>query len=223
MKVESDTEAKEKSIVVIMDRGMNKDECRAVCTSPLIPLREKLFFRMIYETTTRPREVLEARIELWNRNTGEITFPKTKSKYNRWTKKFISGSPKTMKLTSNTNEMLRHYIGNRKKGHIFINEKTGKRLTLRHFEKEIDKWARLLNVQKLQSIKPSGKEYHLVTLMALREAGERHYDLNGGDPDVSAKASGHSKETKARYYKKVSYEEAQESYAKHHPAFVDGW
>jgi hypothetical protein len=27
---------------------------------------EKLFFRMIYETTTRPREVLEARIELWN-------------------------------------------------------------------------------------------------------------------------------------------------------------
>jgi len=51
---------------------MNKDECRAMCTSPQIPLREKLFFRMIYET--RPGEVLEARIELWNRNTGEITF-----------------------------------------------------------------------------------------------------------------------------------------------------
>jgi hypothetical protein len=33
---------------------------------------KKLFFRMIYET--RPREVLESRIELWNRNTGEITF-----------------------------------------------------------------------------------------------------------------------------------------------------
>ncbi len=33
----------------------------------------------------------------------------------------------------------------------------------------------------------------------------------------------HSKETKARYYKKVSYEEAQESYAKHHPAFVEEW
>jgi hypothetical protein len=26
---------------------------------------------------------------------------------------------------------------------------------------------------------------------------------SGGDPDVSAKAAGHSKETKARYYKKV--------------------
>jgi hypothetical protein len=84
--------------------------------------------------------------------------------------------------------MLRHYVGNRKKGHIFINERTGKRLTMRHFEKMIDKWARLLNIQKLQSIKPSGREYHLIILMGLREAGERHHDLDGGDPDVSAKA-----------------------------------
>ena len=50
-----------------------------MCTSPQIPLREKLFFRMIYETTTRPREVLESRIELWNRNTGEITFPRPRA------------------------------------------------------------------------------------------------------------------------------------------------
>jgi len=136
-----------------------------MCTSPQIPLREKLFFRMIYETTTRPREVLESRIELWNRNTGEITFPKTKGKYNRWTRRHIPGAPKTMKLTGNTSEMLRHYVGNRKKGHIFINGRTGKRLTLRHFEKMIDKWARLLNIQRRQSIKPSGREYHLITLM----------------------------------------------------------
>ena len=59
---------------------------------------------------------------------------------------------------------------------------------LRHFEKMIDKWARLLNIQKLQSIKSSGREYHLITLMGLREVGERHHDFNGGDPDVSAKA-----------------------------------
>lgn len=42
----------------------------------------------------------------------------------------------------------------------------------------------LLNIQKLQSI-PKRQKYRLVTLMALREAGERHHDLNGGDPDVS--------------------------------------
>ena len=144
--------------VIILDRGMNKDECRAMCTSPQIPLREKLFFRMIYETTTRPIEVLESRIELWNRNTGEITFPKTKGKYNRWTRRHM---PKTMKLTGNTSAA--PLCG--KKGHIFINQRTGKRLTLRHFEKMIDKWARLLNIQRRQSIKPSGREYHLITLM----------------------------------------------------------
>jgi hypothetical protein len=62
------------------------------------------------------------------------------------------------------------------KGHIFINGRTGKRLTLRHFEKMIVKWAGLLNILKLQSIKPCGREYHLITLMGLREAGERHHD-----------------------------------------------
>jgi hypothetical protein len=57
---------------------------------------------MIYDTTTRPGEVLESRIELWNRNTCEITFPKTKGKYNCWTRRQIPGAPKTMKLTGNT-------------------------------------------------------------------------------------------------------------------------
>jgi hypothetical protein len=46
---------------------------------------------------------------------------------------------------------------------------------------------------------------------------------SGGDPEVSAKAAGHSKETKAKYYKKESYEEAQESFRRHYPAFVEGW
>ena len=45
---------------------------------------------------------------------------------------------------------------------------------------------------------------------------------SGGDPDVSAKAAGHSKETKAKYYKKVSCEEAQEAFGRHHTAFVEG-
>ena len=45
---------------------------------------------------------------------------------------------------------------------------------------------------------------------------------SGGDPDVSAKAAGHSKETKERYYKKVSLEETQESFGRYHPAFVEG-
>jgi hypothetical protein len=85
--------------VIILDCGLNRDECKAMCTSTQIPLREKLFFRMVYETTTRPREVLEVRIELWNRTTCEITFPIPKSRYNRWTRRHIPGAPRTMKLT----------------------------------------------------------------------------------------------------------------------------
>jgi hypothetical protein len=66
-----------------------------------------------------------------------------------------------MKLTGNTSAAALC----EEKGHIFINGRTGKRLTQRHFEKLIDKWARLLNIQRRQSIKPSGREYHLITLM----------------------------------------------------------
>jgi ABC-type sulfate transport system substrate-binding protein len=40
---------------------------------------------------------------------------------------------------------------------------------------------------------------------------------------IAAKAAGHSKETKAGYYKKVSYEEMQESFEGYHPAFVERW
>ena len=48
----------------------------------------------------------------------------------------------------------------------------------------------------------------------------RGHDIDGGNPYVSAKGAGHSKETKARYYKKVSYEEAQESYARQNPLLL---
>jgi len=41
--------------------------------------------------------------------------------------------------------------------------------------------------------------------------------------DVSAKAAGHSKKTKERYYKKVSFEEMQESFGRYYLAFVEGW
>ncbi len=90
---------------VLIDRGMNLAECRAICTSPQIPLREKLFFRIIYETTFRPFEVQHLRIEDWNRATGEITARVTKVKYNPRTKAKIS-LPRSMKLTDNTNETL---------------------------------------------------------------------------------------------------------------------
>jgi hypothetical protein len=43
---------------------------------------------------------------------------------------------------------------------------------MRSFVEKEYKWAELLNIQKLQSIKPTCKEYQYMTLKALREAGK---------------------------------------------------
>lgn len=206
---------------ILLDRGMNLAECKAICTSTIIPLREKLFYRIVYEATFRPFEVQHLRIEDWNRDTREITARKVKVKYNPKTKAKIS-LPRSMKLTENTNEMLRTFISNRKKGYIFQGEKDGP-LSLWLFERSLNKYACLLSIQQDKQITPTGRVYHLVTLMALREAAERHHDQDGGDPAISAKAAGHTMLIKSRYYKKGSFEEAQESFEKHHPAFKGKW
>ena len=65
-------------------------------------------------------------------------------------------------------------------------------------------------MQKVTHITPTGKTYHLVTLKALREAGERHMDLRGADRDVTARGSQHSALVKEKHYKKSGCEEFQE-------------
>ncbi len=59
---------------------MNLDECKAICTSPQIPVREKLFFRIIYETQLRPFEALNLLIENWDREQQLITAVRVKQK-----------------------------------------------------------------------------------------------------------------------------------------------
>lgn len=206
----------------LLGRGMHKDECKAICTSPMIPLEPRLFFRMIYELTFRPFEVQHLLIENWNRETGEVTAKRVKVKYNPKSKTKTS-SPRSMVLTPNTNEMLRAYVSQRKKGFIFESEVKGKPLTLRYFEQQIDKYARLLSIQKDRAKAPKGRVYRLVTLMAMREAGERHHDQEGGDDAISAKAAGHTMTVKNKFYKQGSFEEAQKSFKMHHPAFTEGW
>ncbi|MDG6921006.1 MAG: hypothetical protein JRN59_05700 [Nitrososphaerota archaeon] len=206
---------------LLLDRGMTVEECRAVCTCPDIPLVPRAFFRVIYETTFRPFEVLNLLIENWNKGTGELTAVTTKKKYNPKTDQSVM-LPRSMCVIQATNEMLRHVVGNRKKGLVFLNPKSGRQFTLRHFEKVLDHHATLLNVQREKAVTPTGRVYRLVSCMALREAGERHHDQAGGDADTSARAAGHS-EVKARHYKKVGFEEAQESYRRFHPAFTQKW
>ncbi|MCJ7618025.1 MAG: hypothetical protein MUO43_15960 [Desulfobacterales bacterium] len=50
----------------LLDRGMNLEECRAICPPSEIPVREKLFFRTIYETQLRPFKGLNLLFENWD-------------------------------------------------------------------------------------------------------------------------------------------------------------
>jgi integrase len=182
--------------------------------------RERAFFRAVYETFYRANELLQCNIEDYNKKTGELIALHTKNKYNPKTKQYIKSAPKDMILSNSTQILFKRIIGNRKKGPIFINKK-GERLTKTYFQVVINEIATSIGIQKVTHVTETGKEYHLVTLKALREAGERHCDLAGADSEVTARASQHSAMIKEKHYKKTGWDEVQEQVKKYHPAFKE--
>ena len=213
----------------LLNRGMTVDECRIMCTHHGIDLREKLFFRIIYETQLRPFEVLNLLVEQWDRKQGFVTALKVKQKTkprkgDHRAKDRLPSTPKTRAITPSTNEMLREYMSNRKKGHVFVNE-NGEMLSLEWFNQEISRYAKLLGIQKIKKYYVDGRTLKLVTCMALREAGERHHDNAGGSRKLSAVAADHTMHVKEKHYEKVGedIEQITQSYQEHHPAWVEGW
>jgi integrase len=213
----------------LLNRGMTVEECKIMCTHYSIDLREKIFFRIIYETELRPFEVLNLLVEQWDRKQGFVTALKVKQKTkpqkgDHHAKDWLPSTPKTRAITPSTNEMLREYVSNRKKGHIFINEKE-KMLSLEWFNQEISRYAKLLGIQKIVKYYVDGRTLKLVTCMALREAGERHHDNAGGSRKLSAVAADHTMQVKEKHYEKVGedIEQITQSYQKNHPAWVEGW
>ncbi len=94
------------------------------------------------KTQLRPFEVLNLKIEDWDRNQHLITAVRVKQKTkpkkgNRKEKEWLPSTPRTALLSDNTNEMLRTLVSNRKKGHIFVNEK-GDQLSLEWFNERIN-------------------------------------------------------------------------------------
>ncbi len=212
-------EIKNRSIK-LLSRGMNKDEVQKLLTAPM-PDRERAFYRTVYETFYRTNELLQCNIEDYNKETGELIALHTKNKYNPKTKQYIKSPPKHMVLSQSTQLCFKRIIGNRKKGSIFINERDGRRISVTYFQMYINDLATRLGIQKVTHITQTGKEYHLVTLQALREAGERHTDLAGADSEVTARGAQHSATVKEKHYKKAGWEEIQEQVKKYHPAFKD--
>lgn len=209
----------------ILHRGMNKEECKIICTSPIIPLREKAFFRIIYETQLRPFEVMNLEIENWDRTQKMVTAVRVKQKWDNKHKRYLPSVPRTAIITETTNEMIRTLVSNRKKGKIFVNEHGEAFTDLAWFKMQIHRYAILLGIQKVKKHYVDGRPLHLVTLMALREAGERQHDNAGGSRKLSAVSAGHSMRVKERHYEKVGedFEQVHDSYRKHHPAFTERW
>ena len=201
-----------------LDRGMTVDEVNLLLKASMGD-KERAYFRAIYETWFRAQELLKCDIEDYNKATGELTALHTKNKYNPKTKQYIKSPPKHMILSQSTQLCFKKIIGNRKKGPIFINERDGRRISVTYFQMYISDLATRLGIQKVTRVTQTGKEYHLVTLQALREAGERHTDLAGADRDVTARGAQHSISVKEKYYKKAGWDEVQEQVKKYHPAF----
>ena len=127
-----------------------------------------------------------------------------------------------MVLSKPTQLLFKRVIGNRKKGPIFINRQS-QRLSITFLQVFINDLATRIGLQQVAKITPGGKygkrQQNLVTLKALREAGERHTDLAGADSDVTARGAQHSAIVKEQYYKRAGWEEIQQQVRKFHPAF----
>jgi site-specific recombinase XerD len=117
----------------LLDRGMNLEECRAICSSPEIPVRERLFFRTIYETQLRPFEALNLLKLVTAVRVKQKTAP---VKGDRHKKILLPSKPRTAFLSENTNLMMKTVVSNRKKGHIFINA-DGDQLSMAWFKDRI--------------------------------------------------------------------------------------
>ena len=208
----------------LLNRGMTVDEVQKLLTASMSD-RERAFLRAIYETWFRANELLQCNIEDYNKSTGELTALHTKNKYNPKTKAYIKSPPKHMILSKPTQLLFKRIIGNRKKGAIFINRQ-GQRLSITFLQVFINDLATCIGIQQTTKITPGGKygkrPQNLVTLKALREAGERHCDLAGADSEVTARGAQHSALVKEQYYKKAGWEEIQNQVRKYHPAFQYG-
>jgi integrase len=170
--------------VHLLERDMTIEECRIMCNSRKIQLREKLFFRMIYETLLQPSEVLNLQIENWDRKYAVVkatrVMMRTRPLEGDMSKKvWLQMRPKTRSISSNTDKMLIKYVKNRKKGPIFVSNQTGEMISLTWFNKAINRYATLLGIQKIKKYfkdeiqRDKPRNLKLVTLMALKRAGER--------------------------------------------------
>jgi integrase len=217
-----------------ISRGLTVEECLSLCKAPSkLPLnatrfqmwnhlRDGLLVRLIYETWARIAELLKVEIQDvdFEQCAIYIKHPKSKAIFKK-----IEGvrthvetvySCRWVFFSDYTRDLLIRYLEGRKKGYLILSNR-GKALSTRQAERIVDHYAKMIGIQKVIGYTSNGREVHLVTCKAMREAGERHTDVSGGDRDITARIAGHTVETKEAYYKKSNFEEMRDVVRRHHP------
>lgn len=215
-------------------RGLTVDECLRLIQSPKnLPLsatkfqlwkrlRDEILLRLLYETWTRISELLEVKVEDidFEQLAIHIKNPKGKAIF-----KLVDGKRKHINtvyptrwvfLSDYTRNLIIRHLDGRKRGYLIVNNRS-KRLSTREAERIVDHNARISGIQKTIGRTSNGREIHLVSCKALREAGERHTDEAGGDRDATARIAGHTVRTKEAYYKRGNFEEDRKVVRNHHP------
>ncbi|MCK5291739.1 MAG: tyrosine-type recombinase/integrase [Thermoplasmata archaeon] len=221
-------------VEIEMGRGLTLEECLMLCNTPrMLPvdatefqmwkhLRDEILIRLIYETFARIGELLEVEVRDvdFEHCAIRIAHPKGKAVF-----KIIDGRRKHARTIypkrwvyfgEESKNLLIRNLGRRRRGYLITNSR-GRKLSTRQAERTVDFYARKAGIQKTIGHTKNGREIRLLTCKALREAGERHTDTNGGDRDATARIAGHTVRTKEKYYKKGNFEEDGEVVRRHHP------
>ena len=208
---------------IMLERRMTLAECNKIWNADFISLREMAYFRGIYVTRFRPDELINCDATDLDRGNRLLTARKVKRRRIRGRDgKFrtIQPPPKTRRLDDTTYAQFCKLISKRKTGPIFIT-RTDKRCHIRHFQRAIMQYAKILGIQKVRYITDGGKVYYLVSLTGLREAGERHEVLGGGSESIAAKCSNHTRKIQSKHYMGVDTEEIVMQQERHHPFFKE--
>ncbi|MEE8183409.1 MAG: tyrosine-type recombinase/integrase [Thermoplasmata archaeon] len=215
-------------------RGLTMDECLRLCKAPRrlpanatkfriwMALRDELLTRLLYETWTRVSELLKIDIRDVDFDNCSIFIrhPKGRAVFRiedgRRVHVDTVHQQRQVFFSDHTRDLIIRFLQRRKRGPLITNSRR-KRLSTRQAERIVDRHARAAGVQRVVGYDRKGREIRLVTCKALREAGERHTDIAGGDRDATARVAGHTVRTKEKHYKKGNFEEDRRIVREHHP------
>ena len=219
-------------------RGLTVEECLGLCKAPRRLLanatkfqiwkamRDELLIRLLYETWVRVSELIKVNVLDVDFDNCSILIrhPKGRAIFRIENGRRVHADTvhqqRQVFFSDYTRDLIVRYLQRRKRGPLIANSRK-KRLSTRQAERIVDMYAKVAGIQRVLGYTKNGRDIRLITCKALREAGERHTDIAGGDRDATARIAGHTVRTKEKHYKKGNFEEDRRIVREHHPLMRD--